>query len=292
MRPIMTAPLSRSGRVRRLDGGSRVSEPNCPGSGGQDPPQELAGALLAGRGEDLRGRALLEDPAVVRGSRPWWRPRGRRPSRGWPAPSWCRRSARSRMIVEHLADQLGVEGGGDLVEQQQRRVGGQRPGQRGPLLLAAGEPVGVLVGLVGQAEPARAARGPGPPPRPRAVPCTRRGASVSCPARSGAGTGCRPGRPSPSGCAPRARSTRGSVISSPLEPDRRRRRRPRAGSGSAAASTCREPEEPIRQTTSCGCDRRGRRRASTTWSPYDLRSVRDLAARRASSGRPPARARA
>ena len=56
--------------------------------------------------------------------------------------------------VEHLADQLGVERGGDLVEQQQRGVGDQRPRQGGALLLAAGEPVGVLVGLVGQAEPA------------------------------------------------------------------------------------------------------------------------------------------
>ena len=56
--------------------------------------------------------------------------------------------------VEHLADQLGVQRGGDLVEQHQGRVGGQRPGQGGALLLAAGEPVGVLVGLVGQPEPA------------------------------------------------------------------------------------------------------------------------------------------
>ena len=70
-------------------------------------------------------------------------------------------SARSRTIVEHLADQLGVERRGDLVEQQQRRVGAQRPDQRGPLLLAAGEPVGVLVGLVGQAEPAEQLARPG-----------------------------------------------------------------------------------------------------------------------------------
>ena len=54
---------------------------------------------------------------------------------------------------EHLADQFRVERRGDLVEQQQARVVHQRPDDRHPLLLAAGEPVRVAVRLVGQADP-------------------------------------------------------------------------------------------------------------------------------------------
>ena len=46
---------------------------------------------------------------------------------------------------EHLADQLGIERAGDLVEQQRARPRRQRAGDRDALLLAAGEPVGMLV---------------------------------------------------------------------------------------------------------------------------------------------------
>ena len=42
----------------------------------------------------------------------------------------------------------------------------QRADQGGPLLLAAGEPVGVLGGLVGEPEPLQQLAAPGPPPRP------------------------------------------------------------------------------------------------------------------------------
>ena len=55
--------------------------------------------------------------------------------------------------VEDLLDQLGVERAGDLVEQHHVRVHRQRAGDRDPLLLAAGEAVGVLVELVGEADP-------------------------------------------------------------------------------------------------------------------------------------------
>jgi hypothetical protein len=53
---------------------------------------------------------------------------------------------------QHLADQLRVQRAGDLVEQQHSRPHGQGPGDGHPLLLAAGEPVGVLAGLVGQTD--------------------------------------------------------------------------------------------------------------------------------------------
>ena len=41
--------------------------------------------------------------------------------------------------VQHLADELGVERGGRLVEQHELRVHRQRPGDGDALLLAAGE---------------------------------------------------------------------------------------------------------------------------------------------------------
>ena len=63
--------------------------------------------------------------------------------------------------VEHLARELGVEGRGHLVEQEQGRVGGHGPRHRDALLLAARQPVGVLVHLVGQAEPGQQLAGLG-----------------------------------------------------------------------------------------------------------------------------------
>ena len=54
--------------------------------------------------------------------------------------------------VEHLRDELRVERARDLVEQQQLGLHRERPHDRDALLLAAGEPVGVLVALVGEAE--------------------------------------------------------------------------------------------------------------------------------------------
>jgi len=56
--------------------------------------------------------------------------------------------------VEDLGHQLGIEGAGDLVEQQQVRLHRQRPDDRDPLLLAAGQAIRELLALVGQAEAA------------------------------------------------------------------------------------------------------------------------------------------
>ena len=47
--------------------------------------------------------------------------------------------------LEDLADELGVERAGDLVEQHRPRPRRERPRDRDPLLLAAGEPVGAVV---------------------------------------------------------------------------------------------------------------------------------------------------
>jgi hypothetical protein len=61
--------------------------------------------------------------------------------------------ASCRHDLQHLVDHLRVERRGRLVEEHHLRVHGQRPGDRHPLLLAAGELRGVLVRLVGDAHP-------------------------------------------------------------------------------------------------------------------------------------------
>ena len=111
------------------------------------------------------------------GSRPSWPRRGRRPSRGSRAPWWCP-PGQPADDLQHLAGQLGVEGGGDLVEQQQGRVGGQRAGHCDPLLLAAGEPVGVPVALSARPKPSSSS-GACASASARARPCTLRGARVT-----------------------------------------------------------------------------------------------------------------
>ena len=55
--------------------------------------------------------------------------------------------------VEHVADHLGVERRGRFVEQHHLGVHAQRAGDRHALLLAAGQPRRVLVGLVGETDP-------------------------------------------------------------------------------------------------------------------------------------------
>ena len=54
--------------------------------------------------------------------------------------------------VEHLGDELRVERARHLVEEEQLGLHRERPHDRDALLLAAREPVGVLVPLVGEAE--------------------------------------------------------------------------------------------------------------------------------------------
>ena len=61
---------------------------------------------------------------------------------------------------EHLAGELGVERRGRLVEEHDVGLHRQRPGDGDALLLAAGEPDGVLAGLVGQADPVEEVLGP------------------------------------------------------------------------------------------------------------------------------------
>ena len=54
--------------------------------------------------------------------------------------------------LEHVADQLRVEGARDLVQQEEPRPHGEGPQDGDPLLLASGETIRVLARLVGEAE--------------------------------------------------------------------------------------------------------------------------------------------
>ena len=99
-------------------------------------------------------------------------------------------------LVAQLHAHLGVEGRERLVEEEDRRLDRQRPGEGHPLLLAAGELVGVAVGVL--AEPDQVEHVAGPLAAGGAVATAQLEAEGDVvDARSGAGRGCRPGRPSP-----------------------------------------------------------------------------------------------
>ena len=63
-------------------------------------------------------------------------------------------------LLPQLQPHLGVQRGQRLVEQQHPRLDGQRAGQRDPLLLAAGQLVRVLAGLLGQPDHVQQLAGP------------------------------------------------------------------------------------------------------------------------------------
>ena len=81
--------------------------------------------------------------------------------------------------IEHLGRHRGIEGAGRLVEEHHPRPHRQGPGDRHPLLLAAGERGGPGRGEGRQADAVEQRRRPGPAPPRRAPPSTTRGASVT-----------------------------------------------------------------------------------------------------------------
>ncbi len=88
-------------------------------------------------------------------------------------------SASVRITPSTSPDQLGVQGGGRLVEEHQLRLHGQRAGDRHPLLLTAGELRGIEVGAIGQTDHARAAAAPPAWRRRDLSPLTLTGASMT-----------------------------------------------------------------------------------------------------------------
>ena len=97
--------------------------------------------------------------------------------------------------------QVGIQRRERLVEQDQLRLDGQRPGQGDPLLLAAGQLVRVALAQPGQADGLQQLADARAAPRPWAAGRSRR-----WPPRSGAGTGCLPGARSRSGASRAARA--------------------------------------------------------------------------------------
>src|SRR6266536_4246065 len=100
--------------------------------------QEVSGALTARVGEELGGRRLLHQLAVGHEDHPV----GRVPREAHLVADHHHRHALAGQPghhVEHLADHLRVERAGRLVEQHRLGLHGQRPGDRGTLLLAAGQ---------------------------------------------------------------------------------------------------------------------------------------------------------
>ena len=114
-------------------------------------------APRGGRLKICAGRALLEDPALVEEADRGGDLAGEAPSRGWPAPSWC--PARPGRGRSSSTSPTSSGSSAAVISSSSSSVGcgAQRADQRGPLLLAAGQPVGVLVGLVGEPELRRAA---------------------------------------------------------------------------------------------------------------------------------------
>ena len=153
---------------------------------------------------------------------------------------------------EDLPHQLGVEGAGDLVEQQGPRPGGQRPGDRDALLLAAGEVVRVVALPALQADAGEQLAGVvlgvrGAPCRaPASARGTRSGARCRCGNRLNAWN-----------TSPRRRRTRtggtdGSVMTSPSS-----RMSPSSISSSRSMQRSSvdlpEPDAPIRAIARCSC---------------------------------------
>ncbi len=89
---------------------------------------------------------------------------------------WLREIAHD---VQHLRNKFGIERRGDLIQQQQLRLHGQRPDDGDALLLAAGQAVGIFLRL--RLEPDAASEAPWPVhrPPPGSKPRTLIGASVT-----------------------------------------------------------------------------------------------------------------
>ena len=126
------------------------------------------GDVVGGRPlRDLGGGAVLRDPAVVEDQHPVGHASSRRAASWVTSTATPSKSARCRAQLEPQRHRdPDVEGGQRLVEQQQPGLGGQRPGDRDPLRLAAGQLRGPAVGR-GRSTPSRASQSRG---RPLGVP--------------------------------------------------------------------------------------------------------------------------
>ena len=111
--------------------------------------EKAAGPRFARPPEDLGGRPLLHDAAVVHEDDPVRDlPGERHLMRDDDAGHPARRECADR--IEHLAHQLGIERRGRLVEQNDRRLHRDRAGDRDALLLAARQLGRTLVEMIAE----------------------------------------------------------------------------------------------------------------------------------------------
>ena len=158
-------------------------------------PTNSATNVVAGRGVDLLRRRDLLQPARVEHRHPV-RDRQRL---GLVVRDEQRGDALGELQPPDLVAQLHphprVERRQRLVEQQHRGRHGQRPGQRHPLLLAAGELVRVRAARGRRARRAPAARRRAPSPLGRADLAASAARTRRSPRPSSSGTASRPGTP-------------------------------------------------------------------------------------------------
>ena len=183
-----------------------------------DQPSHVVGPRLPG---DVGGPARLHHPPVLDHHQPVAEHRGVHRVVG----DHHGRAGEPGQMAAQLGPDLqpgpGVQRGQRLVQQQQRRLGGQRPGQRHALRLPTGDRPGPRPRQVGDPDPLQPAPSPagGPPAGVRRGPADR---TRRCPARSGGGTAGSPGTPRRPVARAAARGRRG-----PGRPARCRR--PRSG---------------------------------------------------------------
>lgn len=144
-----------------------------------DPPgvevePDEPGDVLGGRPPgDLGRRPLLDDAAVLEDDEPV---REDQSLEGVVGDDEAGAGEVGEVVLElalHVEAGAGVECRERLVEEQDVRVAGERPGQGDPLGLSAGQPVGAPAGQLGEPQPVQpgpgrlARRRPAPPADPR-----------------------------------------------------------------------------------------------------------------------------
>ena len=173
-------------------------DPHHPGDPGRRRPSRHVG-----------GRAVLDHPAAVDEDEGV---RQRTGVEGIVGDEHARGARSADVVAEQLSHDrpLGhVEGGHRLVEEEEARLGGQRPGQGHPLGLATGETADAMVRDLADTQPIEPVLRQGRRLRSRR---TRVGGArrPRWPAHRGGGTGDAPGRPARTIAAPGAPAPRGA----------------------------------------------------------------------------------
>ena len=112
--------------------------------------QKGAGAHLGGVAQDLRGWALFDDPAMIHEDDAIRDLAGKLDLMGDDNHGMAFLGELAHDL-EHLADELGIEGGGRFVEQHELGLHRKHTGD-GNALLAARQPLGIFGELVAEAD--------------------------------------------------------------------------------------------------------------------------------------------